>query len=343
MDSTQDEFTTAESAVPDEGLPQSQLPTPLHAVKENLPRKLQRFYQRISPNWTNFDAPWDPKTTTKQQRTDWMANRLKAYVDQNLRGRDLYIAFREDFEDWNLDAFTRSDSDVRREMRNHLQTNGVDLNNNNGFTSITAIAKILWILISEGHSDFEANEPSWSPRVRNPVPMVAQQAVEDARRTEAMRSANLDIVKATSPGRTYAYHPSAGNSIDSRSSPNDIEMPDATRNNAPSNYIMSGIINPATMHHTADEYVMSGALHPGPRTNQDGGTVRHPIPTTIWSANKPHIRSPQDVEMNDAPLPVNDIPQFVNRLRDRRILNDMTTEDPKSKQAKNGFNDQTSI
>ncbi|KAG6241472.1 hypothetical protein E4U24_006108, partial [Claviceps purpurea] len=35
------------------------------------------------------------------------------------------------------------------------------------FTSITVIAKILWRLISDGHPDFEADEPSWIPRAAN--------------------------------------------------------------------------------------------------------------------------------------------------------------------------------
>ncbi|KAG5934408.1 hypothetical protein E4U59_006245 [Claviceps monticola] len=292
--------------------------------RDNLRRNYSVITKRMSPNWTNFDAPWDPKTTTKQKRTDRIANRLKDYVDRNLQSRDLYIAFREDFEDWNLQAFTDSDSDVRRELRNHLQKNGIDFNNINGFTSITAIAKILWILISEGHSDFEANEPSWSRRVRNPVPMatlqtehmlspeivkgIVQQALDNARRTEAMQSARLNVGKTTSPGRTYAYHPSAGSSFDSRSPPNDIEMPDATRHNAPSDYIVSGVINPATIHYTADDYVMIGALNPDPMANRDDGTIGHLMPATNWSSNKAKsdIRSPQDVEMRDAPLPVNE-------------------------------------
>ncbi|KAG6214390.1 hypothetical protein E4U34_006160 [Claviceps purpurea] len=86
-----------------------------HAEKNHLPKIIQRLDQRISPNWTNFDASWDPKTTTKQQRTDWIANRIKAYVDRDLKGRDLYIMFREDFEDWNLHAFNESDLEVRHE------------------------------------------------------------------------------------------------------------------------------------------------------------------------------------------------------------------------------------
>ncbi|KAG6238219.1 hypothetical protein E4U23_008231, partial [Claviceps purpurea] len=52
----------------------------------------------------------------------WMANQIKAYVDRDLKGKDLCIMFREDFEDWNLHAFNESDLEVPRELiRNFLQ------------------------------------------------------------------------------------------------------------------------------------------------------------------------------------------------------------------------------
>ncbi|KAG6263309.1 hypothetical protein E4U47_007425 [Claviceps purpurea] len=199
-----------------------------HAEKNHLPKMIQRLHHRISPDWTNFDAPWDPKTTTKQQRTDWMANRLEAYVDRNLRGRDLYIAFREDFEDWNLHAFNESDLEVQRELRNFLQQRGINLSDKS-FTSITVIAKILWRLISDGHPDFEADEPSWIPRAANvnPRPWAAPVATtaipgrkiysrDDAERivrqavkyyyaskTVLPETPKLEDAEATSPGRLW--------------------------------------------------------------------------------------------------------------------------------------------
>ncbi|KAG6091253.1 hypothetical protein E4U14_001162, partial [Claviceps sp. LM454 group G7] len=197
-----------------------------HAEKNHLPEMIQRLYQRISPDWTNFDAPWDPKTTTKQQRTDWMANRIKAYVDRDLKGKDLYIIFREDFEDWNLHAFNESDLEVRRELRNFLRQRGINFSVES-FTSMTAIAKILWKLISDGHPDFEADEPSWIPRAANVNPRpwtarvvatampcqkmysrdeaerIVRQAVENYYSSKAvlLKKPKLEDAEATSPGQ----------------------------------------------------------------------------------------------------------------------------------------------
>ncbi|KAG6170863.1 hypothetical protein E4U11_001645 [Claviceps purpurea] len=74
-----------------------------HAEKNHLPKMIQRLR--------------NPKITTKQQRTDWMANRIKAYVDRDLKGKDLC--------NWNLHAFNESDLEVRREPRNFLKQRGI--------------------------------------------------------------------------------------------------------------------------------------------------------------------------------------------------------------------------
>ncbi|KAG5959494.1 hypothetical protein E4U56_004968 [Claviceps arundinis] len=84
MDSAQDEFITAESTIPDGGPPRLKSNNQAMLLRDNF-RKSHTVITSEFSNWRNFDASWDPKTTTKQKRTDRIANRLKDYVDRRWR------------------------------------------------------------------------------------------------------------------------------------------------------------------------------------------------------------------------------------------------------------------
>ncbi|KAG6297976.1 hypothetical protein E4U09_001124 [Claviceps aff. purpurea] len=101
----------------------------------------------ISYDWK--DCFVDPTDASPQDATDWMANRIQAYTEDDLTQDELLAMFRDDFKDWPFGLFNDANSGVRLCLRNILQKKGIETKKGSG----DSVPKILYDITKYGKAE----------------------------------------------------------------------------------------------------------------------------------------------------------------------------------------------
>ena len=111
-----------------------------------------KFEGAIDPATWNR-ARVDPRNPIEKDLNGFLAYRMAYYESSEFRDTQLWLYFREDFEDWTKDKWALGDRDIIRELRDFLRRNGVFVPTD-GRSIAANIQKVL----------DDDNEHQWTPQ-----------------------------------------------------------------------------------------------------------------------------------------------------------------------------------
>jgi len=101
-------------------------PTPInHPRKDDLPRRIQRHHICISQNWEYGDPRLDVDQATTTQINDVIAYSIWFYEESDYDAKTLWLYFKQDFSQWNEQAFQKGNASLVRDLRDFLREKGV--------------------------------------------------------------------------------------------------------------------------------------------------------------------------------------------------------------------------
>ncbi|EXU94591.1 hypothetical protein X797_012339 [Metarhizium robertsii] len=153
-------------------------PTPQERPrKEDLPKRIQRFYRSLSLDWEDCNPNLNTDEATTTQVNDAIANTLYFYDESEYQGKLLWRYFKDDFSHWTEATFQQGTANLVRELRDFLREKGVYCTRDGGAVSASLMRVIQ-----------ETNRSTWPT-----------EGDDDEKRTNIIYNLTSDLEISTSP------------------------------------------------------------------------------------------------------------------------------------------------
>jgi hypothetical protein len=118
-------------------------PTPQERPrKEDLPKRIQRFYRSLSLDWEDGSPNLNTDEATTTQVNDAIANTLYFYDESEYQGKLLWRYFKDDFSHWTEATFQKGTANLVRELRDFLREKDVYCTRDGGAVSASLMRVI---------------------------------------------------------------------------------------------------------------------------------------------------------------------------------------------------------